>query len=241
MFNKIKGLFKMTSSPNELRGKIIESLKQVMVPNLKKDIVSLGFVQDLSIKGEKLVFVLELSAGSALFGDQIKNNCKLVIKGFKEITDVEIRMKAPAGTPPTRPAPTAPKPKAKVLQGVTHTIAVASGKGGVGKSTVTANLAIALQKSGATVGLLDCDIYGPSMPMMFNLRGKQPEQLPDQTINPIESYGIKIMSMGFLSEEDKPVVWRGPMVHNIIQQFLGQVRWGTLKWRTLFPQTKLFE
>ena len=111
---------------------------------------------------------------------------------------------------------------------IKHTIAVASGKGGVGKSTVSANLALALAKSNTPVGLLDCDIYGPSIHVMFNLKGKSPRALADQTIEPLQSLGLHIMSMGLLGGDDKPVIWRGPMVHNIIQQFLKGVRWPAL-------------
>jgi len=115
-----------------------------------------------------------------------------------------------------------------ITQKIKYTIAIASGKGGVGKSTVSANLALALAKSNLSVGLLDCDIYGPSIHIMFNLKGKSPRTFGDQTIEPLQSLGLHIMSMGLLASDDKPVIWRGPMVHNIIQQFLKGVRWPAL-------------
>src|SRR3989338_10202709 len=123
--------------------------------------------------------------------------------------------------------------QAKVLPGVRNVIAVASGKGGVGKSTVTANLALALAKTGAKVGLLDCDIYGPSMPIMFGVQGKQPQVTPDQKILPLEVQGIRLMSIGFLTGENTPIIWRGPMVHQILQQFLTRVEWGELDYLVL--------
>ena len=117
----------------------------------------------------------------------------------------------------------------RVLPQVKHIIAIASGKGGVGKSSVSANVAIALTKLGHKVGLLDCDIYGPSIHMMFDLLGQSPKQIPEEKmIVPMEQYGVTIMSMGLLSDDEKPVIWRGPMVHNVIQQFLRNVKWPPL-------------
>lgn len=143
------------------------------------------------------------------------------------------------GTPPgTRPAaatgPGGPGgmkkvglPERDVLTGVRHTVAVASGKGGVGKSTVAVNLALALSKLGFGVGLLDADIYGPSIPMMFGLRSEQ-IQMRDKRLLPIEKHGLRLMSLGFLVQDDSPLIWRGPMVHGVIQQFLRDVEWGEL-------------
>ncbi|MGA8367509.1 MAG: P-loop NTPase, partial [Candidatus Acidiferrales bacterium] len=125
--------------------------------------------------------------------------------------------------PPAPPMAKAP------IEGVKNLIAVASGKGGVGKTTVAVNLAIALKNLGASVGLLDADVYGPNVPMMLG-SNEQPRALEDRTIIPVEAYGVKMISMGLLSPGDKPLIWRGPMLHSVMQQFLRSVRWGELEY-----------
>jgi ATP-binding protein involved in chromosome partitioning len=129
--------------------------------------------------------------------------------------------------PPAMPGPGQAAPKTTPIEGVKNLIAVASGKGGVGKTTVAVNLAIALKNLGASVGLLDADVYGPNVPVMLGTN-EQPRALDDRTIIPVQAYGVKMISMGLLNPGDKPLVWRGPMLHSVMQQFLRSVRWGQL-------------
>jgi ATP-binding protein involved in chromosome partitioning len=129
--------------------------------------------------------------------------------------------------PPAMPGPGQSSPKASPIEGVKNLVAVASGKGGVGKTTVAVNLAIALKNQGASVGLLDADVYGPNVPVMLGTN-EQPRALDERTIIPVQAYGVKMISMGLLNPGDKPLVWRGPMLHSVMQQFLRSVRWGQL-------------
>ncbi len=133
----------------------------------------------------------------------------------------------PPGMPPGMPGAGQAPPKASPIEGVKNLIAVASGKGGVGKTTVAVNLAIALKNMGASVGLLDADVYGPNVPVMLGTN-EQPRALDERTIVPVQAYGVKLISMGLLNPGDKPLVWRGPMLHSVMQQFLRSVRWGQL-------------
>src|ERR1700685_1462083 len=129
--------------------------------------------------------------------------------------------------PPGMPGQGQPPPPRAPIEGVKNLVAVASGKGGVGKTTVAVNLAIALKNMGASVGLLDADVYGPNVPVMLGTT-EQPRALDEKTILPVQAYGVKMISMGLLSPGDKPLVWRGPMLHSVVQQFLRNVRWGQL-------------
>ncbi len=211
----------MSKEPSQvLREQIVEALQTVQDPDLGRDIVSLGFVKDLKIEGTRVRFNLELTTPACPVKDQMKRQCEEQLLRLDGVEEVDVQL--------TSRVRSTGQVQRKLLPEVKNTIAIASGKGGVGKSTVSANIALALAKTGAAVGLLDCDIYGPSMPLMFQLAGRQPEMAGPQLIKPLEQYGIKLMSMGFLSGDDKPVIWRGPMVHNIIQQFLANVSWGAL-------------
>jgi ATP-binding protein involved in chromosome partitioning len=206
--------------------KILEALKVVKDPDLQRDIVSLGFIKNLKIEGTHVSFVLELTTPACPVKDQLKSECEQVVSKLEGVRAVSVELKAQVSARPSFES-------AKILPGVRNIIAIASGKGGVGKSTVTANLAVALSESGAKVGLLDCDIYGPSMPTMFGLTGKRPEVAEGGQILPIQAYGIQLMSIGFLSSDKTPVIWRGPMVHQMIQQFLSRVAWGELDYLLL--------
>ncbi len=205
---------------------VLEALKTVKDPDLHRDIVSLGFVKALEIKGGIVRFNIELTTPACPVKDQLKEECESKVRKIPGVSDVQVTMSAAVrGRAQYEHAP--------VLPGVRNVIAIASGKGGVGKSTVAANLAIALAKTGAKVGLLDCDVYGPSMPLMFGLVGRQPQVTADQKIIPLEAHGIRVMSIGFLTSEKTPVIWRGPMVHQILQQFLTRVTWGELDYLLL--------
>ncbi|MEE9280137.1 MAG: Mrp/NBP35 family ATP-binding protein, partial [Myxococcota bacterium] len=156
---------------------------------------------------------------------QFQETARAAVLALDGVSEVSVHM-----TAQTRGTSHQGKPEG--LEHVQNVVAVASGKGGVGKSTVAVNLALALAESGAAVGLLDCDIYGPSIPIMLGIRGR-PHITPDKKIMPLESCGLQLMSIGFLAGEDAPVIWRGPMVHGIIKQFLGDVRWGELDYLVL--------
>ncbi len=211
----------MPSSENQLREKILQALQHVIDPNIKRNIISLGYVKELSVGPGSVKFNLELMTPSGPLKEQMKQACEEVLQNIPELKHIEINVSTKLPT-------TAQPAKSAVLPDVNHVIAIASGKGGVGKSTVSSNVALALAKLGSQVGLLDCDIYGPSIHMMYGLQGQKPPMQNEQTIMPLENYGVKVLSMGMLADDTKPVIWRGPMVHNIIQQFLKNVAWGNL-------------
>ena len=199
------------------------ALRNVYDPDLKKDLVTLNMVKDIKLKGNDVFVSVELTTPACPLKDQIKQDCiDEIKKQIPAVNKVEIEMTANV---------TAKKDsqKASMLPGVKNTIAIASGKGGVGKSTVAVNLAIALSMEGAKVGLIDADIYGPSVPMMLGIT-EQPKVYQDTAtakMIPLENYGIKVMSIGFF-EEDAPVIWRGPMASGAIKQFMSDVQWDEL-------------
>jgi ATP-binding protein involved in chromosome partitioning len=197
---------------------VLEALKAVQDPDLHRDIVSLGFVKQLTIEGGKVAFDLELTTPACPVKDQLKAECEQVVGALPGVQDVAVKLSAQVRSP---------RPAGSVMPGVKNVIAVASGKGGVGKSTVAANLALSLLAEGASVGLLDADIYGPSTPTMFGSTAR-PQPAGENRIHPVFAQGLKIMSIGFLVDADQPMVWRGPMVHGALTQFLEQVEWGEL-------------
>ena len=199
---------------------VLNALKQVEDPDLKRDIVSLGFVKNLRIQQNDVSFEIELTTPACPVKDQLQGEAIERVRELSGVSKVEVKMTSNVKA-------RAAMNQGAVLPKVKNIIAVASGKGGVGKSTVAANLTLALAKTGANVGLLDADIYGPSMPLMFGIN-RQPTVDEHEKILPLESHGVKLMSMGFLSSDDTPVIWRGPMVHGILQQFLTRVDWGEL-------------
>jgi ATP-binding protein involved in chromosome partitioning len=206
------------SADGPTEAKVLEALRVVMDPDLRKDIVTLGFVKNLSTSGGKVRFDVELTTPACPIKKELEEQARAAVAAIPGVTDVEVKM-----TSMVRQRVIEERP---LIPGVKNTIAVASGKGGVGKSTVAVNLALALAQSGASVGLMDADVYGPSIPIMFGVRG-QPEMKDNQLV-PVRKYGISLMSIGFLAGEDAPIIWRGPMVGKLIQQFLGQVAWGDL-------------
>jgi ATP-binding protein involved in chromosome partitioning len=200
--------------------KILETLRVVRDPDLHKDIVSLNFVKDVFVKGKDVSFTIELTTPACPVRDQLKVEAEQAIrKNFTDVAKIEIAMTSNVTTR------VGPQPGA-LLKGVKNTVAVASGKGGVGKSTVAVNLAVALAKEGAKVGLIDCDVYGPSIPLMFNIHEKP--RLHNQKLQPLEKYGVKIMSIGFLVDPMQAVIWRGPMASGAVKQFMSDVEWGDL-------------
>ena len=201
----------------------LAALKNVKYPGFSRDIVSFGFVKDLSVGGGNVSFRLAMTSASPEVARQLKEECEAALSALPGVRAVTIRVEqVPAGSPQMAAAAQA---RPEVLKETRFAVAVASGKGGVGKSTVAANLALALRRTGYTVGLLDCDIYGPSQQMMMGIDEK-PFVDENEKIVPIEKYGVRVMSIGFLMDVDTPVIWRGPMVFKAVEQFLGDVAWG---------------
>src|SRR6266481_3542148 len=202
-----------------------EALKAVKYPGYSRDIVSFGLVKDIAASDRAVTVSIQLTAGSPEVGQQIKAESERALRAIPgvEMVYVDVRQQA-AQQAPGAQSPWAQQNK---VPGIQRLIAVASGKGGVGKSTVSVNLACALTHIGASVGLLDCDIYGPSIPLMMGIHQK-PTVSDDQTMVPLLQHGVKLMSIGFLLEGDQPVIWRGPMIMKTIQQFFHAVEWGEL-------------
>jgi ATP-binding protein involved in chromosome partitioning len=202
-----------------------EALRAVKYPGFSRDIVSFGLVENAEVRGEEVFVKLSLAVEDPEIAQRIHRGCMEVLSAVPGVRTphVLIDLKKP---------PAAASPGATKIEGVRHVIAVASGKGGVGKSTVASNLAQALSLSGARTGLCDCDLYGPSIALMFGT-SEQPAATEDNRIVPIERYGLKLMSMGFLTDPDTPAVLRGPMVTRYTQQFLRQVDWGGLDYLIL--------
>src|SRR6266404_3723852 len=202
-----------------------EALKGVKYPGFSRDIVSFGLVKGIRIDGGAITVQLALATNEPAIPQRIKTEAEAILRAIAgvEQTKVLIDIQAPptgAGAGTTR------------IEGIKHVIAIASGKGGVGKSTVAANLAVALEKTGARVGLCDCDIYGPSISLMFGTRDR-PTATEENRIIPIEQYNLKLMSMGFLLDDSAPAILRGPMVTRYTQQFLRHVEWGELDYLVL--------
>ncbi len=205
---------------------VLEALKNVMEPDLKKDLVSLNMIKDVCIeKGSDISLSVELTTPACPMKDHIRNACVTAIrKHLPEAGEITVNLLAKVTS---NRSCGGHGEKTNPLPDVGNIITVGSGKGGVGKSTVAVNLAISLAMTGAKVGLIDADLYGPSIPTMFGLENKRPEVV-NQTIMPIEKYGVKLMSIGFLIESDNPVIWRGPMASSAIRQFITGVDWGEL-------------
>lgn len=203
---------------------VLKALSTVQEPDLGKDLVTLNMVRDIEITGNNVSFTVVLTTPACPLKEQIKTDCIRAIQ--KRINkDAVVTVNFTSSTTTIRPD------KNSVLPGVKNVIAVVSGKGGVGKSTVSANLALALAQGGARVGLMDADIYGPSVPIMFGVRGERPMMTEIEgkgMIVPLERYGIKLLSIGLLVDEKNAVVWRGPMASSAIRQFITDVHWGEL-------------
>ncbi|MBC7425982.1 MAG: Mrp/NBP35 family ATP-binding protein [Bacteroidia bacterium] len=201
---------------------ILKALMQVEDPDLHKDIVTLGMVRNLKLTETMVSFSVFLTTPACPMKEVIENACRTAIHHFVKM-DLEIKIEMTSDV-------TSRKGDKSILPGVRNIIAVASGKGGVGKSTVSANLAAYLAGTGATVGLLDADIYGPSIPTMFGISGpvEMIESVGRKLMLPVEKNGIKLFSIGLLSRPDEAIVWRGPMVSSAIKQFVNDVHWGEL-------------
>lgn len=217
---------KSEAGGSERESEVLEALKQVIDPDLHKNIVELGFVKELKIEGEEVSFNLELTTPACPVKDDLKQQCVDLILNLSWANKAEVNL-----TAQPRVNPLAEKAQ-ETMRGVKSIIAVSSCKGGVGKSMVSANLAVALSQQGAKVGLLDADIYGPSLPTMLGLEGRQPI-VQNQKFVPLEAAGLKVMSAGFLFPSGDAAVLRGPMVSNILQQVLLLTMWGELDYLIL--------
>ena len=202
-----------------LEAAVLQALTHVKDPDLHRDIVSLGFIKDLQIDNGKVSFTIELTTPACPVRDRMREEAQKCVLAVPGVRDVEIQMTA-------KVRPTVAEQKQKLIPTVKNVIPVASGKGGVGKSTVSANLALALARRGAKVGLMDADVYGPSIPLIMGVDGRP--QAVGNKIMPIERHGVKVISMGFFLPKEDAVIWRGPMLHKVVHQFLGDVDWGEL-------------
>src|SRR5678816_3740879 len=203
------------------RDAVLNALRTVNDPDLRRDIVSLGFVKDLTIADGRASFTIELTTPACPVKDQMRDQAAAAVRAVPGVSDVKVQLTAKvraavfpeAGRPP--------------MPGVKNVIAVGAGKGGVGKTTVSVNLALALARCGSRVGILDGDMYGPNVPIMLGLSATQLTTDGKQIV-PAEKYGVQVVSMGFLTADDAPVIWRGPMLHGAIQQFFRDVAWRDL-------------
>ena len=208
----------MSSQPD--RDAVLNALRAVVDPDIRRDIVTLGFVKDLTIAGGRVAFTIELTTPACPVKEELREQATTVVRAVAGVSQVDVQL-----TAKVRSA-SAPETGRPPLPGVKNVIAVGAGKGGVGKTTVAVNLAVALAKCGSRVGLLDGDIYGPNIPQMLGIStqlttdGKQ--------IVPAEKYGVQVVSIGFLTQDDAPIIWRGPMLHGAIQQFFREVAWRDL-------------
>jgi ATP-binding protein involved in chromosome partitioning len=216
--------------PEITESQVLDALKSVRYPGFSRDIVSFGLIKGIRTDGGSVVVQMSLATNDPKVPQAIKDDSEAALRALPGVGGVRvlIDIQAPPAGAQTAGASTA----ATQIDGVKHVVAVASGKGGVGKSTVAANLAVALDQSGARVGLCDCDMYGPSIGLMFGTNDR-PMATEQNVIIPITRHGVKLMSMGFLLEDDAPAILRGPMVTRYTQQFLRQVDWGGLDFLVL--------
>ncbi|MBA3814109.1 MAG: Mrp/NBP35 family ATP-binding protein [Alphaproteobacteria bacterium] len=204
-----------------LESRIINSLKTLLDPLSHQDIVTGGVLQGLQVtEWGNVSFILDINTQYMNEGIKLKEKAETLVSKIPGVKDVKVILTA------QRKAP-APRSLKKEVPGIKHIVVLASGKGGVGKSTTAVNLACALHKMGLSVGILDCDVYGPSLPRLLGVNEK-PTSDDGKIINPLEAYGLKCMSMGFMMDEKAPAIWRGPMVQSAVQQMLHQVKWGAL-------------
>jgi ATP-binding protein involved in chromosome partitioning len=210
-------------TPDSIR----DALKAVKYPGYHRDIISFGLVKDIAVNQGAVSVSIQLTSGNPEALQQIKVDAEQVLRALPGVQSVVVDLKHPVAPTPAAAHAQSPWSGQNRVPGIQRILAIASGKGGVGKSTVSVNLACALTHLGARVGLLDCDIYGPSIPLMMGIKDR-PTVSDDNKLIPPVAYGVKLMSMGFLLEDDQPVIWRGPMIQKTIQQFIHSVNWGEL-------------
>jgi len=203
---------------------VLDALRPIIDPDFQKSIVDLGFIKDLKIDGSAVSFAIELTTPACPVKAEFERAARERVQALDGVDEVDVTMTANT----RQAARTGGGSEEQVnLPGVKNIIAVASGKGGVGKSTTAINLALSLRDQGAEVGILDADVYGPSLSLLSGVHGR-PDTTPDRKIMPLIGQGMKLMSMAFFMNDDSPVIWRGPMVHGLIKQFLTDVQWGEL-------------
>jgi ATP-binding protein involved in chromosome partitioning len=202
------------------QAQVLSALKAVKDPDLHKDIVTLGFVKHVGIEDGRVSVTIELTTPACPVREQMKDQARAAVMQVPGVTDIEVTMTAQVRTAVSPELDKAP------VAGVKNVIAVGAGKGGVGKTTVAVNLALALARLGSRVGMIDGDIYGPNVPIMLGLKTQLGTD--GEKILPAGKYGLQVVSMGFLATDDAPVIWRGPMLHGIIRQFFHDVRWDNL-------------
>jgi ATP-binding protein involved in chromosome partitioning len=203
---------------------VLEALKKIRFPGLSRDIVSFGFVRDVKVDGGDVSFTIHFQSENPAVGQQLARDSEAAVRALEGVQNVKVNVQVA----PRQMAGPMTGGQQEILQGVRFKIAVASGKGGVGKSTVSTNLSLALRSLGYSVGLLDADIYGPSQQMMLGIEGRPQIDERDEKIMPMENHGVKTMSLGLITDPDTPVIWRGPMVMKALDQFLTDVKWGQL-------------
>jgi ATP-binding protein involved in chromosome partitioning len=206
--------------PTVTEAAVLEALRVVKDPDLHKDIVALGFVKKVGIDAGKVSLVIELTTPACPVKDLMRDQARAAVSALPGVTNVEIEMTAQVRSVMR------PEAGRAAVPGVKNVIAVGAGKGGVGKTTVAVNLAVALAKMGSRVGIIDGDMYGPNVPIMLGL--SQPLESHEGKIEPAERYGVQVISMGFLTADDAPIIWRGPMLHGAIQQFFRDANWRDL-------------
>jgi ATP-binding protein involved in chromosome partitioning len=200
--------------------RVLEALRVVNDPDLGRDIVSLDFIKNLQVEGGRVSFAIELTTPACPVKDQMHDQAVAAVRALAGVTEVDVEMTANVRAVASPDEGRAPIP------GVKNVIAVGAGKGGVGKSTVAVNLALALSRYGGRVGLMDADVYGPNIPIMLGIKTQL--ETDGKKIVPAEKYGIPVVSMGFLTQDETPIIWRGPMLHGVVQQFFREVRWEEL-------------
>jgi ATP-binding protein involved in chromosome partitioning len=200
------------------REQVLEALSAVQDPELHQDLVTLGMVKNLEIEESKVSFTLELTTPACPMRDQIESEAMEAVQSLPGVREVNVNLSANV--------PSDGRTRGNIQRPIRNAIAVASGKGGVGKSTMAVNISVALAKAGAKVGLLDADIYGPNVPTMMGVGQLPPAE--NEKLMPAQAHGIKLMSIGFLVPEGQPLIWRGPMLHSAIRQFIADVEWGEL-------------
>ncbi len=197
---------------------ILQALRGVKDPELGTDIVTLGMVEDLRVEGSRVSLTVNLTTPGCPLREQIEKDVRDALSGIPGLQEIDLKMGAKVRR--------SIAPQGNLIPEVANTVAVASGKGGVGKSTVAASLALAFARAGASVGLMDADVYGPNLVQMLGVKDRP--EIHERTIRPVTVHGLKLMSMAFFLKEDQPVIWRGPMLHGAMKQFLGDVEWGAL-------------